>query len=268
MFQPVVELVSGRTVGHEALTRFDDGTRPDEVFADAQAVGLGLELEAACLAAAIKASDALSPETWLSLNASPDLILEPSTLRTLIEGQSRQIVLEITEHVAIADYAAVRAALAALGPTVSLAVDDAGAGFASLHHVVELSPRFLKLDISLVRNVDGDPTRQAMIAGLAHFAGRTGCEVIAEGIEEPAELAMLRELGVSLGQGYLLGRPEPLPIASGNRATRAGNNRPPAGRRANGRSSPKVFPARGISVSSTLMSGMRGGSPRPSAPPG
>jgi EAL domain-containing protein (putative c-di-GMP-specific phosphodiesterase class I) len=211
VFQPVVELVSGRAVGYEALTRFDDGTRPDEVFADAQAAGLGLELEAACLAAAIKASDALSPETWLSLNASPDLILEPITLRMLIEGQSRQIILEITEHVAIADYAALRAALAALGPTVSLSVDDAGAGFASLHHVVELSPRFLKLDISLVRNVDGDPTRQAMIAGLVHFAGRTGCVVIAEGIEEPAELAMLRELGVPLGQGYLLGRPEPLP---------------------------------------------------------
>ena len=211
VFQPVVELVSGRTVGHEALTRFDDGTRPDEVFADAQAVGLGLEFEAACLAAAITASDALSPDNWLSLNASPDLILEPITLGMLIEGQSRQIILEITEHVAIADYAALRAALAALGPTVSLSVDDAGAGFASLHHVVELSPRFLKLDISLVRNVDGDPTRQAMIAGLAHFAGRTGCVVIAEGIEEPAELAMLRELGVPLGQGYLLGRPEPLP---------------------------------------------------------
>jgi len=208
VFQPVVELVSGRTVGHEALTRFDDGSRADEVFADAQAVGLGLELEAACLAAAIKASEALPPHTWLSLNASPDAILDPITLPALIEGQPRQIVLEITEHVAIADYAAVRTAMAALGPTVSLSVDDAGAGFASLHHVVELAPRFLKLDISLVRNVDGDPTRQAMIAGLTHFAGRTECEVIAEGIEEPAELAMLRELGVPLGQGYLFGQPE------------------------------------------------------------
>lgn len=214
VFQPVVELISGRTVGHEALTRFDNGTQPDEVFADAQAVGLGLELEAACLAAAVTASDALPPGTWLSLNASPDLILEPSTLGTLIEGQSRQIVLEITEHVAIDDYAGLRAALVTLGPTVSLAVDDAGSGFASLHHVIELSPRFLKLDISLVRNVDGDPTRQAMIAGLAQFAGRTASLVIAEGIEEPAELAMLRELGVPLGQGYLLGRPEPLRPAS------------------------------------------------------
>jgi PAS domain S-box-containing protein len=221
VFQPVVELISGRTVGHEALTRFDNGTRPDEVFADAQAVGLGLELEVACLAAAITASDALAPGTWLSLNASPDLILELSTLRSLIEAQSRQIVLEITEHVAIADYAALRAALVRLGPTVSLAVDDAGSGFASLHHVVELSPRFLKLDISLVRNVDGDLTRQAMIAGLAQFAGRTASLVIAEGIEEPAELAMLRELGVPLGQGYLLGRPEPLPPAS------ARHRRPP-----------------------------------------
>jgi len=245
VFQPVVELSSGRTVGHEALTRFDDGTRPDEVFADAHAVGLGLELEAACLAAAIKASDALPPETWLSLNASPDLILEPSALPTLIGGRSRQIVLEVTEHAAIADYAAVRAALAALGPTVSLSVDDAGAGFASLYHVVELAPRFLKLDISLVRNVDGDPTRQAMIAGLAHFAGRTACIVIAEGIEDSAEREMLRELGVPLGQGYLFGRPEPLPagIRQG-KALRAATNRPPVGRRAHGGSSAPRSPRR------------------------
>ena len=82
-----------------------------------------------------------------------------------------------------------------------------GAGFASLRHVVELRPQFLKLDISLVRHVDQDPTRQAMIDGLSHFAGRIGCEVIAEGIEEPAELEMLKELGVTLGQGYLLARP-------------------------------------------------------------
>jgi EAL domain-containing protein (putative c-di-GMP-specific phosphodiesterase class I) len=225
VFQPVVELVSAHIVGYEALTRFDDGTPPDEVFADAQAVGLGLELEVACLVAIIKASEALLPHTWLSLNASPDLILESIRLRTLIGGQSRQVILEITEHAAIDDYAAVRAALTALGPTVSLAVDDAGAGFASLRHVVELSPRFLKLDIGLVRNVDGDPTRQAMIAGLTHFAMRSGSVVIAEGIEEPAELAILRELGVALGQGYLLGRPEPAPPASGNTRSRASTRR-------------------------------------------
>jgi PAS domain S-box-containing protein len=268
VFQPIVALASAEPVGYEALTRFADGTPPDRMITDAHSVGLGLELEVACLAAALDASESLAADCWLSLNASPDVILQSSELAGLLRDRSRRFVIEITEHVGIDDYAAVRRAVAGFGPTVRLAVDDAGAGFASLRHVVELRPQFLKLDVSLVRHVDRDLTRQAMIAGLRHFAGRIGCEVIAEGIEEPAELEMLRELGVSFGQGYLLGRPEPLPIASGNRATRAGNNRPPAGRRANGRSSPEVSPARGISGSSRPMSRMRGGSPRPSAPPG
>ena len=211
VFQPIVDLASGEPVGYEALTRFADGTPPDRMIADANSVGLGQELEVACLAAALEAAEALPEDAWLSLNASPDVILHSSELAALLAGRSRRIVVEITEHAQIGDYKAVRRAVAGFGPMVGLAVDDAGAGFASLRHVVELGPRFLKADISLVRHVDRDLTRQAMIAGLRHFAERAGCEVIAEGIEEAAELEMLRELGVPLGQGYLLGRPEPLP---------------------------------------------------------
>jgi PAS domain S-box-containing protein len=216
VFQPIVALASGTPIGYEALTRFTDGTPPDRLIAEARSAGLGPELEVACLAAALDASETLAPDCWLSLNASPDVILHSTELAGLLRGRSRQIVIEVTEHAEIDDYAAVRHAVAALGPTVSLAVDDAGAGFASLRHIVELVPRFLKLDISLVRHVDRDLTRQAMIAGLSHFAARAGCQVIAEGIEDPAELEMLRELGVPFGQGYLLGRPEPLPTASGS----------------------------------------------------
>ena len=139
------------------------------------------------------------------------MILESTELAGLLRDRSRRLVLEVTEHAAIDDHPALRHAVAALGPTVSLAVDDAGVGFANHRHVVELRPRFLKLDISLVRHVDRDLTRQAMIAGLIQFAARAGCEVIAEAIEDPAELEVLRELGVPFGQGYLLGRPEPLP---------------------------------------------------------
>ena len=211
VFQPIVDLATGEPVGYEALTRFADGTRPDQMIADAHAVGLGLELEVACLAAALDASTSLPGDCWLSVNAAPDVILQVDQLAALVRDRSRRIVLEITEHVVIEDYPAVLRAVARLGPTVSLSVDDAGAGFASLHHVVELAPRFLKLDISLVRGVDRDATRQAMIAGLTQFAGRVGCQVIAEGVEEQAELLMLRELGVPLGQGYLFGRPEAVP---------------------------------------------------------
>ncbi len=209
VFQPVFALASTEPMGYEALTRFADGRRPDLVIAEANSVDLGRELELATLAAALAASEALPPHCWLSLNVSPDVILHADELAMLLRGRSRGIVLEVTEHVEIDDYRAVRQALAGLGRTVSLAVDDAGAGFASLRHVVELRPQFLKLDLSLVRNVDRDPTRQAMVAGLTQFAQRVRCEVIAEGIEEQAELDMLRELGVPLGQGYLLGHPEP-----------------------------------------------------------
>jgi PAS domain S-box-containing protein len=229
VFQPIVSLVTSSTVGYEALTRFADGTPPDRMIADAHAVGLGQELEIACLQASLEASEAVAADCWLSLNVSPDVILQRTRLAALLAGRTRRIVLEITEHVEIDHYPSVRRAVAGFGPLVSLAVDDTGAGFASLRHVVELSPRFLKLDLSLVRHVDRDPTRQAMIAGLREFARRVGCEVIAEGIERPAELETLRELGVALGQGYLLGHPvavAPSPAAARQPGPSTGACRP------------------------------------------
>ena len=100
-----------------------------------------------------------------------------------------------------------RAALTHL-PHVRLAVDDAGAGFASLRHILELRPDFVKLDIGLVRGVNADPARAAMVAGVCHFASVTGTRLIAEGVETQAEADSLRVLGVELAQGYLFGRPE------------------------------------------------------------
>jgi EAL domain-containing protein (putative c-di-GMP-specific phosphodiesterase class I) len=119
-------------------------------------------------------------------------------------------VLEVTEHAAIADYPAFRLAMSALGPKVKFAVDDAGVGFASLRHVLELHPAFVKLDRSLVTGLESDQARQAMIVGLKHFAGATGCRLIAEGVETEAELGELRRLEVDLGQGYFLGLPLPI----------------------------------------------------------
>ena len=117
-------------------------------------------------------------------------------------------MLEITEHVAIDDYERLRSAIAVLGPRVRLAVDDAGAGYASLRHILELAPSIVKLDIGLVRGIDSDPARQALIAGVGHFAAKRGIRLVAEGIETTEELATLRSLGVGYGQGYLLGRPQ------------------------------------------------------------
>ncbi len=211
VFQPVLALATGRGVGYEALTRFADGTPPDRMIREARAVGLGPDIELVTLKAAIEASRSLPRGRWLSLNISPDVLMMTERLGGLLEASPRRLVLEVTEHEGIDEYAALRSAMTRLGPTVRLAVDDAGAGFASLRHVVELRPQFLKVDISLVRDVDRDLTRQAMVAGLTQFAQRARCAVIAEGIETRAEADMLRELGVRYGQGYFLGRPGPAP---------------------------------------------------------
>ncbi|MBA3709643.1 MAG: EAL domain-containing response regulator [Planctomycetes bacterium] len=210
VFQPVVGLSDGDVVGHEALTRFTDETRPDVRFAEASAVGLGTGLEEACIRAAVSAANALPGNGWLSLNASPDLILDPGRLPLLLRDVMRLVVLEITEHVAIDDYTQLRAAIDRLGGRVRLAIDDAGAGFASFRHIIELRPDFVKVDIGLVRGIDLDASRQALVAGMSHFATKTGCTLIAEGIETEGERKALRDLGVMFGQGYLLGRPDRL----------------------------------------------------------
>jgi PAS domain S-box-containing protein len=212
VFQPIVELATNEIVGYEALTRFRDGSNPELMFAQATAVGLGVELETVAIQAALAASNGLAGSAWLNLNASPELILAGKTLASALEGRTRHLVIELTENAAIPDYPAFRAAMAALGPNVEFAVDDTGTGFASLRHIVELRPAFVKLDRSLIADLESDKARQAMLVGLGHFAHVTGCRLIVEGIETEGELALLRTLTIELGQGYLLGRP--VPVAS------------------------------------------------------
>jgi EAL domain-containing protein (putative c-di-GMP-specific phosphodiesterase class I) len=127
----------------------------------------------------------------------------------MIGTTDRRLIVELTEHVPIDDYAAPRKAIETLGK-VELAVDDAGAGYASLRHILELRPTFAKLDVSLVRGIDVDELRQALVAGLVYFALRSDCHLIAEGVESEAEAEALRRLGIEFAQGYLFGRPEPI----------------------------------------------------------
>jgi PAS domain S-box-containing protein len=208
VFQPIVDMVLDQVVGYEALTRFRDGSDPEAVFAEAAAVHLGVALESGVTAAALAASRTLPSAAWLNVNASPEFILAGGQLRYLIAGFSRPVVVEVTEHEAIVDYTAFRAAIASLGPNVRLAVDDMGTGFNSLRHILELHPAFVKLDRWLVSGLEADEARQAMIVGLKHFAMKTGCRLIAEGIETDREIAVLRALEIDLGQGYALGRPK------------------------------------------------------------
>jgi PAS domain S-box-containing protein len=206
-FQPIVELHSGSVPGYEALSRFADGVPPDITFALAARCGLGLQLEAATIGAALEAASELPSEAYLSLNVSPALIVS-GALRELLGAETRPVVLEITEHEVIDDYGALRGELASFGPGVRIAVDDAGAGYASLRHILELAPAFVKLDIGLIRGINADPARQALIAGMGYFALKRKLGLVAEGIETAAELATLQGLGVAYGQGFLLGRPQ------------------------------------------------------------
>ncbi len=207
VFQPIVYLATGISIGYEALTRFRDNRRPDLVFAEAGSAEVGLELEAATLERTMDAAQGLPVGPWLGLNVSAAMVLNGTTLARLLKRRTRPIVLEITEHDPIADYRAVRAAVALLGPDVRIAVDDAGAGVANFTHIVELRPDFVKIDASLVAGVNSDLTRQALIVGLHHFAQATNGWVIAEGVETEEERQSLIGLDVVLGQGYLFGRP-------------------------------------------------------------
>jgi PAS domain S-box-containing protein len=210
VFQPIVDIERDVVVGYEALTRFADGVPPDIRFAEAAAIGLDEELELATLRAALAAAEALPGPAWLNLNVSPALIMAGAALRTLVDGSRRHLVLEVTEHTQVGNYPALLAAMTRLGPAVEFAIDDAGAGFASLRHILELKPAFVKLDRWLIADLETDEARQAMIVGLRHFARATGCRLIAEGIETEDELAILRALDIRLGQGHLLGWPGPL----------------------------------------------------------
>ena len=210
VFQPIITLTDRKVVGYEALTRFTDRSASAERFASAWGAGLGLELESATLEAALVGAKRLGPGLPLHVNVSPALVLSGDLLQSILARHSVPVVLEITEHEAIDDYAAFRAAAEKLGASTVIAVDDAGAGFASFRHILEIRPAIVKLDRSLVAGIDSDPTRQALVAGMRHFVDTASIRLIAEGIETEAEVAALLDLGVSTGQGYLLGRPGPL----------------------------------------------------------
>lgn len=211
VFQPIVDLRDSSVVGFEALTRFEDGVAPDNRFQQAARVGYGPDLELVTLTAAVDSSHRLDNAAFISLNVTPSLLDHRiDSLQDVVIGASQPLVLEITEREAIDDYTAVKRSIRELEPRVMLSIDDAGAGFASLRHVVMLEPDYVKLDRGWVSGIDAEPAKQAMVAGLVHFAGVTGATLIAEGVETAGELACLVDMGVELAQGFLLGRPSPV----------------------------------------------------------
>ena len=207
VYQPIVSLGDRRVVGYEALTRFVDGTQPAIRFARASAVGLGHDFELAAIEAAIAAAPPDGADTFLAVNVSPGLVVTAGKrLKRVLTRYRGRIVLELTEHVPIPNYDEFRWAVRRVGD-IEVAVDDAGAGYATLRHILEVGPAWVKLDMTVVRGVDEDPLRQALVAGLTHFSDRSGQRLIAEGVERQEEADTLLELGVAYAQGYLFGVP-------------------------------------------------------------
>jgi EAL domain-containing protein (putative c-di-GMP-specific phosphodiesterase class I)/FixJ family two-component response regulator len=214
VFQPIAQLSSNDVVGYEALARFDQQPfqAPNVWFAEATEVGLGVELELAAIRKALNELSLLPIGAFLTLNVSPTTAMT-SELAEALMPHSNLLVLEITEHAQVEDYDELLGALGWLRTAgVRIAVDDAGAGYASLQHILRLCPDIIKLDITLVRDIDHDPIKRALAASLVAFGCDIGSKITAEGIETAAELETLVDLGVPWGQGYHLGRPDRLDL--------------------------------------------------------
>lgn len=216
-YQPIYCLRTERHLGFECLARFETEPyrTPDVWFKEAGEIDRGPFLELAVVTSALAGLSALPGHVYLAVNTSPDTIMSSEFVDTFNGIPLDRIVLEITEHAHVNDYASLLEVIAPLRRQgMRLAVDDAGSGYSSLQHILQLQPDVIKLDISLTSNIDQDRSRRALAAALIAFAGATDCKIVAEGVETATELQVLKGLGVHMGQGYFLGRPMPLAAAS------------------------------------------------------
>jgi EAL domain-containing protein (putative c-di-GMP-specific phosphodiesterase class I) len=208
VLQPIVSLADGARVGAEALSRFpvEWSMAPNEVFAEAASIDTGIELE---LLAAQRAIDKLpSISGYLSINFSPQTLLDQRCRELLTSSQRERIIVELSEHDPVHDYGALAVALSPLREGgVRLAIDDVGVGFSSLRHIVVSAPDLIKLDLSIVAGVASDQVLRTLARSLAEFGHEVGALVVAEGVETREDAIALREAGVDLGQGWYFGRP-------------------------------------------------------------
>lgn len=211
-FQPIYSLETRTVVGAEALTRIASSPfrSPERWFAEAASIGRGLDLEFLAMATALRAAGQLPESVYIAVNLSPQACLDPRLSGILLESglPARRIIIEITERAAVPEYEPLLLALAELRRSgLRIAVDDAGAGFASMRHILRLKPELIKLDRSIISGIDDDRSKRAFVAAMASFAQETSAELIAEGIETQAELAAVADLGIDSAQGYFLGTP-------------------------------------------------------------
>jgi diguanylate cyclase (GGDEF)-like protein len=209
LYQPVLELATGRVAGYEALARMPHGPfrPPDQWFIQAHRAGLGPALEAAALRAALAARG--RPErTFLALNVSPGALFAPE-VRAALPDDLSDVVIELTEHELFSTEAALDRELSELRARgARIALDDAGNGYSGLQQIIRVAPDILKLDRSLVEGVHDDPHRFALLEALISFASTTRAAVCAEGVEALDDLAVLAAMDVTYAQGWALARPD------------------------------------------------------------
>jgi len=209
VFQPVLELATGRVAGYEALARMPEGPfrPPDQWFNQAHRCGLGPALEAAALRAALRAHDR-PDRTFLALNVSPGALLSPE-VRAALPERLDGIVIELTEHELFStDLALDRELVRLRARGARIALDDAGNGYAGLQQIIRIAPDILKLDRSLVDGLHDDPHRFALLEALISFASTTRAAICAEGVETLEDLAVLASMDVTYAQGWALARPD------------------------------------------------------------
>ena len=217
-FQPIVYLQNLDVLGYEALSRGPedsgfDGT--ELLFTFAESTNMLLDLERLCRKNALRTAQNLSIDRCLFLNSSAKAMMDAdftpkhlSEYVTELGLKSENIVLEITERVAIQEWDVFKKTLRQFRNNgFKVAIDDMGAGYSSLQAIAELEPDFLKFDISLVRNIHENLIKMGLLETLVSLSSKINARVIAEGIEYKEEYKTLRSLGVHLGQGYFLATP-------------------------------------------------------------
>ncbi len=207
LVQPIVSLTDGVRQGAEALSRFpaEWAKPPDVVFAEAQVIGAGTALELLAIEQASRHLDRVTG--YVSMNLSWSALSDSRCLTLLHSMPAERIVLELSEHDPVDDYDALGATLAPLRASgVRLAIDDVGAGYSSLRHIMLTKPDLIKLDRSIVAGVADDPVLRALIHSLVGFGHASGASVVAEGVETLDDVRSLRALGVDSAQGWYFGR--------------------------------------------------------------
>ena len=214
--QPIVRLYDDTVIGYEALARYPphaDVATPDDLFASAASLNMQASVDVACLRAALRAAANLG-EADLFVNVLIGTLLDQSGMAALDNAADvakvdpSSIVLEFSEREPVPDLAALQRIAAELRARgYRIAVDDAGAGHASMRVIAELRPEFIKVDRSLIHAIDSDRARRALVVALLSFGGHIGARIVAEGIETDPEQEALLSLGVQFGQGWRLGRP-------------------------------------------------------------